>query len=91
MCDLLTWGDEYYSANGPRRVFSHVTDAGIIGPANPPIEAGIGGCGTETLIKDMARYTKVYGYEWAPHRGPGILQSPGYADGAGHASELAYL
>ena len=28
--DLLSWGDEYYSANGPRRVFQHVRDAGII-------------------------------------------------------------
>ncbi len=68
-----------------------LTDAGIIGPANPPIEAGIGGCGTQALINDIARYTKVYAYEWAPRAGPGILQSPGYANGAGHASELAYL
>lgn len=30
--DLLSWGDEYYSANGPRRVFQHVQDEGIIGP-----------------------------------------------------------
>src|ERR1700722_16374556 len=30
--DLLSWGEEYYSANGPRRVFSHVRDAGVIGP-----------------------------------------------------------
>jgi DNA-binding HxlR family transcriptional regulator len=30
--DLLSWGDEYYSANGPRRVFQHVLDAGIIAP-----------------------------------------------------------
>ena len=68
-----------------------LTDAGIIGPANPRIEAGIGGCGTQALINDIARYTKVYAYEWAPRAGPGILQSPGYANGAGHASELAYL
>jgi carboxylesterase type B len=68
-----------------------IADAGIIGPANPPIEGGIAGCGTQTLIKAVARYTKVYAYEWAPRAGPGILQSPGYANGAGHASELAYL
>jgi DNA-binding HxlR family transcriptional regulator len=30
--DLLSWGDEYYSGNGPRRVFAHVQDAGTIGP-----------------------------------------------------------
>jgi DNA-binding HxlR family transcriptional regulator len=28
--DLLNWGDEYCSPNGPRRVFQHVRDAGII-------------------------------------------------------------
>jgi hypothetical protein len=30
--DLLSWGDEYYSVNGPRRVFQHAQDAGTIGP-----------------------------------------------------------
>jgi DNA-binding HxlR family transcriptional regulator len=30
--DLLRWGDEYYSPNGPRRVFQHVQDAGLIAP-----------------------------------------------------------
>ena len=30
--DLLSWGDEYYSVNGPRRVFRHAQDAGTIGP-----------------------------------------------------------
>src|SRR6202451_257422 len=30
--DLLSWGDEYYSVNGPRRVFQHAGDAGTIGP-----------------------------------------------------------
>jgi DNA-binding HxlR family transcriptional regulator len=30
--DLLRWGDEYYSPNGPRRVFQHVGDAGLIAP-----------------------------------------------------------
>jgi len=30
--DLLSWGDEYYSADGPRRVFQHVRDSGIIAP-----------------------------------------------------------
>jgi DNA-binding HxlR family transcriptional regulator len=30
--DMLSWGEEYYSANGPRRVFQHVQDAGAIGP-----------------------------------------------------------
>ncbi|QIZ00751.1 winged helix-turn-helix transcriptional regulator [Streptomyces sp. S1D4-11] len=30
--DLLSWGDEYYSATGPRRVFQHVRDAGMLAP-----------------------------------------------------------
>jgi DNA-binding HxlR family transcriptional regulator len=30
--DLLSWGDEYYSADGPRRLFSHIQDEGVIGP-----------------------------------------------------------
>jgi carboxylesterase type B len=68
-----------------------LTDAGIIGPADPAIEAAIGGCGTQALIRDMARHTKVYAYEWAQRAGPGIVARPGYADGAGHGSELAYL
>jgi carboxylesterase type B len=68
-----------------------LTDAGIIGPANPPIEAGIGGCGTQALINGPARYSRVYAYEWGPRRAPGIVQIPRYANGAGHAGELAYL
>ena len=73
----------------PDRSDSH--RRGDHGPANPPIEAGIGGCGTQALIEDIARHTKVFAYEWSPRAGPGIVQSPGYANGAGHASELAYL
>jgi para-nitrobenzyl esterase len=68
-----------------------ITDAGIIGPTNPSIEEGIGGCGTQALIRDVARYTRTYGYEWAPETGPGIVNVPGYSTGAGHGSELAYL
>jgi DNA-binding HxlR family transcriptional regulator len=30
--DLLSWGDEYYSANGARRVFQHVQDEGMLAP-----------------------------------------------------------
>jgi DNA-binding HxlR family transcriptional regulator len=30
--DLLSWGEEYYSADGPRRVFQHVQDGGALGP-----------------------------------------------------------
>jgi para-nitrobenzyl esterase len=67
------------------------TDAGIIGPAGSPIEGGIGGCGTQALIRAIARYARTYAYEWAPQTGPGIVTLRGYSDGAGHGSELAYL
>jgi DNA-binding HxlR family transcriptional regulator len=30
--DLLSWGDEYYSAKGARRVFQHVQDSGMLEP-----------------------------------------------------------
>jgi DNA-binding HxlR family transcriptional regulator len=30
--DLLSWGDEYYSPQGPRRVFQHVRDSGLLAP-----------------------------------------------------------
>ncbi|MGI5133234.1 MULTISPECIES: winged helix-turn-helix transcriptional regulator [unclassified Streptomyces] len=30
--DLLSWGDDYYSDNGPRRIFQHVQDAGMVSP-----------------------------------------------------------
>ncbi|HZZ49722.1 MAG TPA: helix-turn-helix domain-containing protein [Pseudonocardia sp.] len=30
--DLLSWGDEHYSPQGPRRVFRHVRDSGLLEP-----------------------------------------------------------
>jgi para-nitrobenzyl esterase len=68
-----------------------LTDAGVIGPDRPPIETGIGGCGTQALITALARHTRVYAYEWSEPHGPGLFNTPGYADAAGHGSELAYL
>ena len=29
---LLTWGDEHYSDRGPRRVFRHAADDGVVAP-----------------------------------------------------------
>ena len=68
-----------------------LTDAGLIGSGSAAIEGGIGGCGTQALINDLARHTKAYAYEWAPRFGPGLVPVSGYTDGAGHASELPYL
>jgi carboxylesterase type B len=59
------------------------TDAGLI--------AGIGGCSNRTLTKTFARWTRTYAYEFAHRTGPGLTQIPGYAWGAGHAAELAYI
>jgi DNA-binding HxlR family transcriptional regulator len=46
--DLLSWGDEYYSADGPRRVFSHAQDAGAIGP-----DGMCATCGCVVLPSDL--------------------------------------
>src|SRR6202451_3952547 len=47
---LLKWGDEYYSANGPRRVFSHVPDAGIIGPDGTCATCGSAASSSDLLV-----------------------------------------
>ena len=46
--DLLSWGDEYYSVNGPRRVFQHVQDAGAIGP-----DGACAACGDVVPLSDL--------------------------------------
>ena len=46
--DLLSWGDEYYSATGPRRVFQHVQDAGAIGPGG-----ACAACGNVVPLSDL--------------------------------------
>src|SRR5580704_1118543 len=46
--DLLSWGDEYYSANGPRRVFQHAQDAGPIGP-----DGACATCGGAVPLSDL--------------------------------------
>jgi DNA-binding HxlR family transcriptional regulator len=46
--DLLSWGDEYYSVDGPRRVFQHVGDAGAIGP-----DGTCAACGSVVLPADL--------------------------------------
>ncbi len=59
------------------------TDSGLV--------AGIGGCATRGLTRDLARYTRTYAYEFDHRTGPGLTPIPGYVWGAGHAAELAYL
>jgi len=60
-----------------------MTDSGLL--------AGIGGCTNRLLTQDLARYTKVYAYQFDHRTGPGLTPIPGYVWGAGHAAELAYL
>jgi para-nitrobenzyl esterase len=60
------------------------TDAGLI--------AGIGGCPNRALTTTLARWTRVYAYEFDHRTGPGLREIyPGYAWGAGNAAELAYI
>jgi len=60
------------------------TDAGLI--------AGIGGCSTLKLVRDISKYAPVYAYEFGHRTGPGLTREHGaYQWGAGHAAELAYL
>src|SRR6202034_4002693 len=46
--DLLRWGEEYYSATGPRRVFQHVQAAGAIGPSG-----ACAACGNVVPLSDL--------------------------------------
>lgn len=61
-----------------------LTDTGAVG--------GIGGCVNNTLVRQLARTTRTYAYEFDHRSGPGLQPTPvGYVWGAGHAAELAYL
>jgi DNA-binding HxlR family transcriptional regulator len=57
---LLTWGDEHYSAAGPRRVFRHAADGGAVSG-----EGACAACGREVPLEE----TLV-----AP--GPGLASGP---------------
>ncbi len=60
------------------------TDSGFI--------AGIGGCATLALDRQLARWTRTYGYQFDDRNAPGLNHNhPGYMWGAGHAMELAYM
>ncbi len=60
------------------------TDSGFI--------VGIGGCGTQKLAQQFARYTRTFAYQFDDRNAPGLNQNlPGYQWGAGHAMELAYM
>lgn len=46
--DLLSWGDEHYAPQGPRRVFQHVRDSGLLAP-----DGLCGVCGTFVDPSDL--------------------------------------
>jgi DNA-binding HxlR family transcriptional regulator len=45
---LLTWGDDYYSAVGPKRVFEHADDGGAIRPDGVCVA-----CGGQVAPRDL--------------------------------------
>lgn len=47
--DLLSWGDEHHSPRGPRRIFQHVGDSGLLAP-----DGSCGVCGTVVDPSDLA-------------------------------------
>jgi carboxylesterase type B len=59
------------------------TDAGL--------GLALGGCPGRTLIGDFATHTRTYAYEFDHRTGPGPLDLGGFAWGASHTAELAYL
>jgi DNA-binding HxlR family transcriptional regulator len=61
---LLTWGDDYYSAAGPRRLFRHAADDGAV-----PGDGCCARCGDPVPVTDLMV---------AP--GPGWSPSPGKDD-----------
>ncbi|MGW4490185.1 winged helix-turn-helix transcriptional regulator [Amycolatopsis sp. NPDC004368] len=46
--DLLAWGDEHFSERGPRRVFRHVGDSGLLNP-----DGSCTACGTAVAPADL--------------------------------------
>jgi DNA-binding HxlR family transcriptional regulator len=61
---LLAWGDEHYSDRGPRRVFRHAADGGLVDGGGM-----CGACGGTVPVQDLLV---------AP--GPGLASSPAAAD-----------
>ncbi len=45
---LLAWGDEFYSGQGPRRVFHHAADGGAIAA-----DGRCAACGTDVPVPDL--------------------------------------
>jgi DNA-binding HxlR family transcriptional regulator len=68
---LLTWGDDYYSANGPRRLFRHALDDGEL--------AQDGTCATCGGVPPVTDQVVAPGPGWAPRPGKTDLASAALA------------
>jgi DNA-binding HxlR family transcriptional regulator len=68
---LLAWGDDYYSAEGPRRLFRHAGDDGEVA-----IDGTCGACGAVIAVADMV---VAPGPGWAPRPGKTDLVSAALA------------
>jgi DNA-binding HxlR family transcriptional regulator len=69
---LLTWGDDYYSAKGPRRLFRHALDNGEV--------AQDGTCATCGRVVPVADLVVAPGPGWAPLSGKTDLVSAALAE-----------
>jgi DNA-binding HxlR family transcriptional regulator len=71
---LLTWGDDYYSAKGPRRLFRHALDDGEVA-----VDGTCAACGGAPPVTDLVT---------AP--GPGWAPRPGKSDVVSVAMEAPH-
>jgi DNA-binding HxlR family transcriptional regulator len=69
---LLTWGDDYYSANGPRRLFRHALDNGDV--------AQDGTCAACGRVVPVADLVVAPGPGWAALQGKTDLVSAALAE-----------
>jgi DNA-binding HxlR family transcriptional regulator len=69
---LLTWGDDYYSAKGPRRVFRHASDNGEV--------AQDGTCAECACVPPVADLVVAPGPGWTPRPGKPDLVSAALAE-----------
>jgi hypothetical protein len=61
MRTLLAWGDEHYSADGPRRTFRHAADDAAVAA-----DGTCAACGSAVPVQDLVVVP-----------GPGLAASPG--------------